>query len=245
MPLSPEHLGSPLHQPHCAGHPWTIRGPFTPPLSHRQLECVTFPPMPSGRTNSQWIKQLNDSSVKGDEARAKLRDIVLRGLTAAFSSQSVDRATLEDIAQDAVVKILARISTFRGESAFSSWAITIAIRTAFDELRRARWRDISLDQTTPGETTQATQEISFPQDKLHQARIYEQLKQGVDKALSDRQRTAILAELSGTPSIVIAKSLGINRNALYKLTHDARIKLKDYLLGTGMSLDDVRGAFAA
>ena len=44
--------------------------------------------------------------------------------------------------------------------------------------------------------------------------------------LTEKQRTALLAELKGMPQDEIAKHLGSNRNALYKLTHDARRRLK-------------------
>lgn len=47
-------------------------------------------------------------------------------------------------AQEALVKILDKVDTFRGESKFSTWAQKIAVRTALTELRRKRWENVSL-----------------------------------------------------------------------------------------------------
>ena len=41
----------------------------------------------------------------------------------------------------------------------------------------------------------------------------------------------------------VAERLGTNRNALYKLIHDARKKLRDYLEETGLSPDYILGLF--
>ena len=70
------------------------------------------------------------------------------------------------------------------------------------------------------------------------------LRRLIETSLTDRQRVAILAELEGVPQVVIAEQLGMNRNALYKLGHDARMKLKQGLLDAGISAEEVRSALA-
>ena len=61
--------------------------------------------------------------------------------------------------------------------------------------------------------------------------------------LTERQRTAILAELRGVPTIEIAERMGTNQNALYKLVHDARKKLRRALLDAGFSESELRAAY--
>jgi RNA polymerase sigma-70 factor (ECF subfamily) len=53
---------------------------------------------------------------------------------------------VEDFAQDALLRITGRLHSFRGESRFLTWALAVAVRVAVSELRRARWRDISIDE---------------------------------------------------------------------------------------------------
>jgi len=65
------------------------------------------------------------------------------------------------------------------------------------------------------------------------------LQLAITDTLTERQRTAVLGELTGVPSDVLAERLGVNRNALYKLHHDARKKLKAVILAAGFTERDV------
>jgi RNA polymerase sigma-70 factor, ECF subfamily len=62
--------------------------------------------------------------------------------------------------------------------------------------------------------------------------------------LTEKQRSALLAELRGMSQDEIARHLGSNRNAMYKLTHDARRRLKQGLESAGFTADDISTAFA-
>ena len=92
------------------------------------------------RTNDEWLDALRGAGQ--EEALADLRAFLVRGLRHALSD--VPPQNLEDFAQDALLKILAGLDSFRGESRFTTWANKIAIRVAFSEMRRRRWKDISL-----------------------------------------------------------------------------------------------------
>jgi RNA polymerase sigma-70 factor (ECF subfamily) len=62
------------------------------------------------------------------------RDAVFRAALAALR----DRADADDAAQDAFLLAYRKLSTFRGESSFRTWILSIAWRTALS--RRRRWR---------------------------------------------------------------------------------------------------------
>jgi RNA polymerase sigma-70 factor, ECF subfamily len=65
----------------------------------------------------------------------------------------------------------------------------------------------------------------------------------VDQELTDKQREAIVAVMfEGMPLEEAAKRMGTNRNALYKLMHDARRRLKKRMEAEGLSAQDVRGS---
>ena len=49
--------------------------------------------------------------------------------------------------------------------------------------------------------------------------------------------------MKGLPQEEIARGLGINRNAVYKLGHDARKKLKRGLEASGFDAAAIRAAF--
>jgi len=67
------------------------------------------------------------------------------------------------------------------------------------------------------------------------------LRHAIATQLSERQRVAILAELRGVPTVEIAERLGSNQNALYKLTHDARKKLRTALVADGFTAESLHG----
>jgi RNA polymerase sigma-70 factor (ECF subfamily) len=56
-----------------------------------------------------------------------------------------DRATAEDMAQDAFVKAFRALASFRGESAFSTWLTAIAVNTYRTRLRAEGQPLVSLD----------------------------------------------------------------------------------------------------
>jgi RNA polymerase sigma-70 factor (ECF subfamily) len=63
--------------------------------------------------------------------------------------------------------------------------------------------------------------------------------------LTDRQRQALVAvRIGGMPLEEVAHRMGTNRNALYKLLHDARQRLKKKMEEEGLSAEDVLAAFS-
>ena len=205
----------------------------------------------SRRTNEEWLEQL-DNPVD-DEALEDLREILLRGLRASLSNRintDLDAIT-EDFVQDALLKILKSLHTFRGESRFTTWAQKIAIHVAYTELRRRRWRDISLrdivetpdgDEYTPAILTDPS---STPEREASQNDMLELVYNMIDTDLTDRQRTAMVAILQGgMPIDEVARKMDTNRNALYKLIHDARKRLQQSLFEkTGLSAQEVLAMF--
>jgi len=66
----------------------------------------------------------------------------------------------------------------------------------------------------------------------------------VDEELTDRQREAAVAViLEEMPISEVAKRMSTNQNALYKLLHDARRKLKRRMEAAGLSAQEVLAAF--
>jgi RNA polymerase sigma-70 factor, ECF subfamily len=74
--------------------------------------------------------------------------------------------------------------------------------------------------------------------------ILEELRRMIDEELTDRQREAVVAViLEGMPISEVARRMGTNQNALYKLLHDARKKLKRQMEASGLSANEVLAVF--
>lgn len=204
--------------------------------------------MPS-RTNIEWLTDL--SGPDKDQAITDLREILARGLTYALSSRiKTDlEAFVEDFVQDALLRILDNLDTFRGESRFTTWAQKIAVRVAFTELRRQRWKDISLEDLLPEDSVDFTPTVLAdpspdPEKRADQTMLAEMIQEMIVEELTERQRTAMMAVMAGNmPMEEVARRMGTNRNALYKLIHDARKRMQKRLLARGMTPQDVLEVF--
>lgn len=194
------------------------------------------------RDDEQWCERL---AARDGAAVAELRAALCRGLTTALAGRA-DGSACEDFAQDATLRVLDRLSSYRGDSRFLTWAQAVAVRVAFSELRKARYRDVSLDALAEARALPepAAPPAPDPGAALDRETVIGALRHLIETALTDKQRAVMRAELDGVPQAVIAERLGTNRNALYKLGHDARMKLKTGLEAAGFSADVVRSVLA-
>jgi RNA polymerase sigma-70 factor, ECF subfamily len=198
------------------------------------------------RTNEQWLAELRGP--KPDEAIADLYDLLVRGLRAAFGGYGggVD-ANFGDFAQEALIKITENLDSFRGESRFTTWAQKIAMNVALTELKRRRWRDVSLQDLLArregADRGPADPDLTSEQLAL-QNTVLGELRRMIDEELTDRQREAVVAViLEEMPISEVARRMGTNQNALYKLLHDARKKLKRQMEDAGLSAEEVLAVF--
>ena len=205
----------------------------------------------SGRfkTNREWVELLEYPAYDG--AISDLRTLLIRGLKPALYKY-VDRDLdqfIEDVAQDALLKILDKLHTFRGESKFLSWAMKIAVREGLSELRRKKWQDISInDLAGPGESEDQAEintmivadEDAKPESETHLSMLLATVLEIIEKELPEKQKKALIAvKVHDMPIEVVAKQMGVKRNALYKLLHDARLNMKARMNERGLNPDKV------
>jgi RNA polymerase sigma-70 factor, ECF subfamily len=212
------------------------------------------------RSNAQWIADLAAEGGVREQAINDLRERLKRGIYYYLSRERSDLADLaseeisqmaEDFAQDATLRVLSSLDSFRGDSQFTTWATKVAVRVAISEMRRARYKDFSLDALTtngdlkPTATALANDTpIERPETVMEKQDVLDKINQAFEEALTSRQRTALEAIiLEGVPLEVVADRMGTNRNALYKLVHDARRKLRTHLESQGLSLDYIMNLF--
>jgi RNA polymerase sigma-70 factor, ECF subfamily len=193
------------------------------------------------RANDVWIEELRQPDPRREAALSDLRAGLLRGLRGALAGRAgVDDAFLEDAVQEALLKVLDRLDTFEGRGRFVSWAMAIAVRVALTAIRKKRWQGVSLDRFKE-ESSSPALDVADHSLRPERAALRSELLAAMDRVihehLTDRQWLALTAELNGMPQDEIARQLGSNRNAVYKLTHDARRKLKAGLEAAGFNAE--------
>lgn len=202
------------------------------------------------RTNDEWVAVLSQPSLERDQALDELRARLLRGLGYTLTQRrGVDESLIEDLVQDALVRILDALDQFRGESRFTTWATKIAVNLAYTELRRRRWTNVSLDEIIDNPERVFIPSImidraSGPEQQAVQRAVLATVQEAIYEDLTQRQRQALVAaKVKGMPLEEVARRMDTNRNALYKLLHDARQRLKQALLDKGLSPEEILAAF--
>lgn len=191
--------------------------------------------------DDQWVQRLRGP--ERDAALEELRAILVRGLSRSLAKRGGGEPFAEDIAQEALVRILDSLDSFSGRSRFTTWAMAVAMRVAISELRRRHFQDRSFEEITGGDDLlfeAAEEDGRSPGEASERDEIIAQLRRLVDERLSPRQKTAVQAALSGMPVDEIARRMESNRNNIYKTIYDARQKLKQGLEAAGISADDVQ-----
>ena len=117
------------------------------------------------------------------------------------------------------------LDQFQNRSRFVTWATAIAIRVGLTELRRRRWRDVSLEKLVADTGFEPSAAAESTPDRESQP-IIEAMYRIIGTDLTEKQRTVLLGEIKGMAQEEIARQMGSSRNALYKLSHDARQRLK-------------------
>ena len=207
------------------------------------------------RSNEEWLADLKSDGPDKEAALADLRAVILNGLPYALSNYlSPDnpqfKSLTEEVAQDTLLRVMDHLDTFEGRSRFTTWVQKIAVRIALTELRRRRWRDFSLDSLVE----ENEEGISFPSlmidpapnpDSLtQQSDMLQRVGRLINEELTEKQRQAIVATaIEGVPLEEVARRMNMKRNALYKLLHDARLRLKNRMANEGLTTEDIWAVF--
>lgn len=189
------------------------------------------------RDNQCWVDDLRAGGPLREAALADLRGVLAVGLRAALKARPdfLD-STLDDILQDSLLRVLAALDQFAGRSRFVTWATAVAVRVGLGELRRRKWRDVSLEALVADSQFEPP---AAEDDAPERRELVEAMDRVIQTELTDRQRTVLLAEMRGMAQDEIARQMGTNRNALYKLSHDARQRLKRGLEEAGFDAESL------
>lgn len=207
------------------------------------------------RDNDAWKNDLRATGQRQEDALADLRTLLLRALPSGISrwlspNHPSFEYLIENVTQETLMRVLKSLETFEGRSQFTTWVYKIAVRVALNELRRRRWKDVSLDglqdeDNEEGRVVQFASEDPTPEHAFDREDAILRVRKILDEELTSKQRAAMDAiALQGVPLEEVARRLGTNRNALYKMMHDARLKLKRRLEREGLPPQELLAMFA-
>ena len=216
-------------------------------LRCRVPRCAASEPRTSTspeRTGEQWVTALRSAGARRDAAVAELHTLLLRAARFEVGRRRhalahASAGDVDDLAQqaadDALVAVLAKLDSFRGDSRFTTWAYKFALLEAAVKVRRQAWRhrEVTLDADDWSRFPDA---LRSPAEAAESTELLVALRDGIRRELTPHQREVLVAlALNEVPIDVLAERLGTTRGALYKTLHDARRKLRTHLAATGMT----------
>ncbi len=210
------------------------------------------------RTNPDWLLALSAQGRRQTEALEELRALLLRAALYTLVSRLDDLRDLaererlalaEDCAQEALLAVLAHLQDFRGDSKFTTWAYKFGVNVALTRARHERWKRVSLDALDDqGALDWLTWREGLrgvdSEVAALQTEIVAVIREAIRADLTDRQRQVLKwIAFDGVPMDVVVQRLDTNRNAIYKLLHDARAKVKRTLSAHGYEVEEVYTLF--
>jgi RNA polymerase sigma-70 factor, ECF subfamily len=189
-----------------------------------------------------WVEALSADGPESEEAVARLHALLLRAARFELRRRRPEQGfDVDDVAMqsanDALMAILRKLDTYRGQSRFSTWAYKFALLEAGSNARRRAWQRHELPLAQEG-WARLADTMRSPHAAAGSSELLGAIGEAIEQRLTPHQRDVLVAlALNEVPIDVLAERLSTTRGALYKTLHDARRKLRAVLTEAGMSLD--------
>jgi RNA polymerase sigma-70 factor (ECF subfamily) len=193
--------------------------------------------------STEWLSRLSarDSGLRQEAERelyARLLRIALAEMHRRSASTPVTGPELTDLAHqaagDAMLAILAKLASFRGESRFITWAYRFVVLEVSSKVGRHYWRNppVALDA---GQWERLPDRLGIdPAQHAESAALLAEVRRVVNDELTAYQRRVFVAiVVDGIPLDALAVRLSVQRNAVYKVIFDARRKIRRALAANG------------
>ncbi len=143
-------------------------------------------------------------------------------------------AEAEDLAQDAFLQVFRKLSSFRGDSALSTWLYRIAVNTVLMHFRRKTPCRISLDEPIRGqdESKSARREYGTRDGRLDSAVTRVALTRAISELPEGYRAIFLLHEVEGYQHREIAALLGCSVGNSKSQLHKAKLRIRDFLTQT-------------
>jgi RNA polymerase sigma-70 factor (ECF subfamily) len=198
------------------------------------------------RTSRLWVERLSATGATRDAALVELHVLLSRAARFEVSRRRLTgRGDDEDLADDddlahqsadqARVAILPELSTYDGESRFTTWACKFALHAAAAAMRRRAWggREIPLEADRRQAIGEHRHRPAEP--AVGSAATLAVLGESIEGELGRHEREVLVVLVLGeVPIDVLAEWLNTTRDALYRTVRTGRQKLRAALEARGL-----------
>jgi len=183
-------------------------------------------PAPKAAAETQLIARAQRGE---EEAFAALFEAHKRRVYSLCLRMTGNTAEAEDLTQEAFLQLFRKISTFRGESAFSTWLHRLAVNVVLMHLRKKGLQQISLDEVDTSQDEPIKRDYGSDDRRLTGSvdRI------GLQKAIADLppgyRAVFVLHDVEGYEHNEIAEIMKCSVGNSKSQLHKARMKLRERL----------------
>jgi RNA polymerase sigma-70 factor (ECF subfamily) len=190
-----------------------------------------------------WVRALSGTGSERDAAVDRLHSLLLRAAhfevnrrrTVAHGGSADVHDLAVQAADDALVAIMSKLHTYRGDSRFTTWAYKFALLEAGVKVRRRPWHGREVPLEADGWGRLLDDRRASPDGQAEGAELLHAVRDAIAEVLTPHQRAVLVAiTLNDVPIDVLAERRGTTRGALYKTLHDARRKLRARLAKDGL-----------
>ena len=139
-------------------------------------------------------------------------------------------AEAEDLTQEAFLQLFRKISTFRGESAFSTWLHRLSVNVVLMHLRKKGLPEVSLEETLdPQQEDGPKRDIGARDNVLAGSIDRVNLERSIESLPPGYRIIFVLHDVEGYEHNEIAEMMGCSIGNSKSQLHKARMKLRDLL----------------
>jgi RNA polymerase sigma-70 factor (ECF subfamily) len=192
--------------------------------------------------SAAWLRALDATGPEHDAAVERLQALLLRAAVTEVarrrSSAPAVAGDLDDLANqaadDALMAVLRKLHSYRGDSRFTTWAYKFALLEAATAMRRRPWHGRELPLEADG-WARFPDGGTSPPGQAEASELIDAVREAIAEVLTPHQRDVLVAlTLNDVPIDVLAERRSTTRNALYKTLHDGRRKLRARLARDGL-----------
>ena len=174
--------------------------------------------------------QLIARAQRGDEeAFAALFEMHKRRVYSLCLRMTGNTAEAEDLAQEAFLQLFRKISTFRGESAFSTWLHRLAVNVVLMHLRKKGLQQVSLDEVDSSQDEPVKRDYGDYDRRLMGSVDRISLTRAIAELPPGYRTVFVLHDVEGYEHNEIAEIMKCSVGNSKSQLHKARMKLRDWL----------------
>ena len=181
---------------------------------------------PKSESEAEWIA----CAQRGDEAAfSRLFELHKRRVYSLCLRMTSDVAEAEDLAQEAFLQLFRKISTFRGESAFSTWLHRLVVNVVLMHLRKKGIQKVPLEEVDSSQDEPVRREYGSGDRWLLGSIDRIVLNRAISRLPPGYRTIFILHDVEGYEHNEIAEMMNCSVGNSKSQLHKARLKLRETL----------------